>query len=234
MAKDGNRQKFAGVAGGNLTPPQQGGDEGAGGAADGTGTDGADPSDGQQGEAEGHDGEEGKPKQKGKTYTDADVDEIVKKRISRERAQIEKQIREQIKQEADDQRSEAEKLAGMNDLQRAQYALKKANAEKAALERRINLSEQMGVARAELKAAGIDLGDELLSMFVTEKADDTNAAISKIKELFPKAVNAAVQEALKRQPPKDGAGAKPSQSFASKFASDYSNRMNGGKKDGAQ
>ncbi len=233
MAKDGNRQKFAGVAGGNLTPPQQGGGEDAGGAADGAGTDGADPGDDQQGEAEGHDGEEGKPKSKGKTYTDADVDEIVKKRISRERAQIEKQIREQIKQEADDQRSEAEKLAGMNDLQRAQYALKKANAEKAALERRINLSEQMGVARAELKAAGIDLGDELLSMFVTEKADDTNAAISKIKELFPKAVDAAVQEALKRQPPKAGSEGKP-QSFGASFAAAYSNRMNGGKKDGAQ
>lgn len=186
MAKDGNRQKFAGVAGGNLTPPQQGGDDGSDGAADDAGTDGADPGDGQQGEAEGSEANEGKPKQKGKTYTDADVDEIVKKRISRERAQIEKQIREQIKQEADDQRSEAEKLAGMNDLQRAQYALEKANAEKAALERRINLSEQMGVARAELKSAGIDLGDELLSMFVTEKADDTNAAISKIKELFPR------------------------------------------------
>lgn len=121
----------------------------------------------------------------------------------------------------------------MNDLQRAQYALEKANAEKAALERRINLSEQMGVARAELKAAGIDLGDELLSMFVTEKADDTNAAISKIKELFPKAVDAAVQEALKRQPPKAGSEGKP-QSFGASFAAAYSNRMNGGKKDGAQ
>lgn len=233
MAKDGNRQKFAGVAGGNLTPPQQG-DEGTEGAGEEAGTEGEGPEGDQQGAGEDPDDKGSKPKTKGKTYTDADVDEIVKKRISRERAQIEKQIREQIKQEADDQRSEAEKLAGMNDLQRAQYALEKANAEKAALERRINLSEQMGVARAELKAAGIDLGDELLSMFVTEKADDTNAAISKIKELFPKAVNAAVQEALKRQPPKDGAGAKPSQSFASKFASDYSNRMNGGKKDGAQ
>lgn len=199
MAKDGNRQKFAGVAGGNLTPPQQG-DEGTEGAGEEAGTEGEGPEGDQQGAGEDPDDKGSKPKTKGKTYTDADVDEIVKKRISRERAQIEKQIREQIKQEADDQRSEAEKLAGMNDLQRAQYALEKANAEKAALERRINLSEQMGVARAELKAAGIDLGDELLSMFVTEKADDTNAAISKIKELFPKAVDAAVQEALKRQP----------------------------------
>lgn len=233
MAKDGNRQKFAGVAGGNLTPPQQGGSEGTEGAGEESGTEGADPEDGQQGAGEDPDAKGSKPKQKGKTYTDADVDEIVKKRISRERAQIEKQIREQIKQEADDQRSEAEKLAGMNDLQRAQYALEKANAEKAALERRINLSEQMGVARSELKAAGIDLGDELLSMFVTEKADDTNAAISKIKELFPKAVDAAVQEALKRQPPKAGSEDK-SQSFGASFAAAYSNRMNGGKKDGAQ
>lgn len=233
MAKDGNRQKFAGVAGGNLTAPQQGGDEGTEGAGEETGIEGEGSEDGQQGAGEDPEGKGSKPKQKGKTYTDADVDEIVKKRISRERAQIEKQIREQIKQEADDQRSEAEKLAGMNDLQRAQYALEKANAEKAALERRINLSEQMGVARAELKAAGIDLGDELLSMFVTEKADDTNAAISKIKELFPKAVDAAVQEALKRQPPKTGSDGK-SQSFGASFAAAYSNRMNGGKKDGAQ
>lgn len=232
MAKDGNRQKFAGVAGGNLTPPQQG-DEGTEGAGEEAGTEGEGPEGDQQGAGEDPDDKGSKPKTKGKTYTDADVDEIVKKRISRERAQIEKQIREQIKQEADDQRSEAEKLAGMNDLQRAQYALEKANAEKAALERRINLSEQMGVARAELKAAGIDLGDELLSMFVTEKADDTNAAISKIKELFPKAVDAAVQEALKRQPPKAGNEGKP-QSFGASFAAAYSNRMNGGKKDGAQ
>ena len=157
MAKDGNRQKFAGVAGGNLTPPQQG-DEGTEGAGEEAGTEGEGPEGDQQGAGEDPDDKGSKPKTKGKTYTDADVDEIVKKRISRERAQIEKQIREQIKQEADDQRSEAEKLAGMNDLQRAQYALEKANAEKAALERRINLSEQMGVARAELKAADIDLG----------------------------------------------------------------------------
>lgn len=232
MAKDGNRQKFAEVAGGNLTPPQQG-DEGTEGAGEEAGTEGEGPEGDQQGAGEDPDDKGSKPKTKGKTYTDADVDEIVKKRISRERAQIEKQIREQIKQEADDQRSEAEKLAGMNDLQRAQYALEKANAEKAALERRINLSEQMGVARSELKAAGIDLGDELLSMFVTEKADDTNAAISKIKELFPKAVDAAVQEALKRHPPKAGSEDK-SQSFGASFAAAYSNRMNGGKKDGAQ
>lgn len=232
MAKDGNRQKFAGVAGGNLTPPQQG-DEGTEGAGEEAGTEGEGPEGDQQGAGEDPDDKGSKPKTKGKTYTDADVDEIVKKRISRERAQIEKQIREQIKQEADDQRSEAEKLAGMNDLQRAQYALEKANAEKAALERRINLSEQMGVARVELKAAGIDLGDELLSMFVTEKADDTNAAISKIKELFPKAVDAAVREALKREPPKTGGEGKP-QSFGASFAAAYSNRMNGGKKDGAQ
>lgn len=124
MAKDGNRQKFAGVAGGNLTPPQQG-DEGTEGAGEEAGTEGEGPEGDQQGAGEDPDDKGSKPKTKGKTYTDADVDEIVKKRISRERAQIEKQIREQIKQEADDQRSEAEKLAGMNDLQRAQTRLRR-------------------------------------------------------------------------------------------------------------
>lgn len=226
MAKDGNRQKFADIAGGNQTPPQAGGTDPAGG-----GTDGAEGDDGE-GREPGDDGADTKPA--GKTYTDDEVNAIVQQKLARESKKLEKRIREEFAQQADDKRSEAEKLAGMNDLQRAQYELKKAQGEKAALERRINLSEQMGVARSELKAAGIDLGDELLSMFVTEKADDTNAAISKIKELFPKAVDAAVQEALKRQPPKDGAGGKPQQSYAAKFASDYSNRMNGGKKDGAQ
>lgn len=226
MAKDGNRQKFANIAGGNQTPPQGDGTDPAG-----DGTDGAEGGDGE-GHEPGDDGTGQKPA--GKTYTDDEVNAIVQQKLARESKKLEKRIREELAQQADDKRSEAEKLAGMNDLQRAQYELKKAQGEKAALERRINLSEQMGVARSELKAAGIDLGDELLSMFVTEKADDTNAAISKIKELFPKAVDAAVQEALKRQPPKDGAGSKPQQSYAAKFASDYSNRMNGGKKDGAQ
>lgn len=116
----------------------------------------------------------------------------MQQKLAREGKKLEKPHPRGACAAGDDKRSEAEKLAGMNDLQRAQYELKKAQGEKAELERRINLAEQMGVARSELKAAGIDLGDELLSMFVTEKADDTNAAISKIKELFPKAVNAAV------------------------------------------
>lgn len=226
MAKDGNRQKFAGVAGGNLTPPQGGSADPAGDGAEGN--EGNDPDPEPSG-----DGTDPEPKPAGKTYTDDEVNAIVQQKLAREGKKLEKRIREELAQQADDKRSEAEKLAGMNDLQRAQYELKKAQGEKAELERRINLAEQMGVARSELKAAGIDLGDELLSMFVTEKADDTNAAISKIKELFPKAVDAAVQEALKREPPKTGSEGKP-QSFGASFAAAYSNRMNGGKKDGAQ
>lgn len=81
MAKDGNRQKFAGVAGGNLTPPQQG-DEGTEGAGEEAGTEGEGPEGDQQGAGEDPDDKGSKPKTKGKTYTDADVDEIVKKRIS--------------------------------------------------------------------------------------------------------------------------------------------------------
>lgn len=168
------------------------------------------------------------PETKPKTYTDKDVDGIVQKRLARERSKIEAEVRAEAAKQAEDKRTEAEKLAGMNDLQRAQYELKKANDEKAELERRINLSEQMGVARSELSGAGISLDDELLSMFVSEEAEKTNAAITKIKELWPKAVNAAVQEALKREVPPAGAQ-QPQKSYGATFAAEYSKRMSGGK-----
>lgn len=232
MPNDKSRQKFANIAGGDVTPSQNTDsvDENSNGAIDTEG--GSDGEDNDLKPSKSVDNPNSK--QTGKTYTDDEVDAIIRQKLARESKKLEKRIREELAQQADDKRSEAEKLAAMNDLQRAQYELKKAQSEKAELERQINLSEQMSVARSELKAAGIDLGDELLSMFVTERADDTSDAISKIKQLFPKAVNTAVQEALKRQPPKDGTSSKSQQSYAAKFASAYSNRMNGGKTDGAQ
>ena len=44
MAKDGNRQKFAGVTGGNLTPPQGGSADPAGDGAEGNESNDPDPS----------------------------------------------------------------------------------------------------------------------------------------------------------------------------------------------
>lgn len=188
-----------------------------------TGTE-ASPEEGQEATGEGG-GTEPEPERK---YSDKDVDGIVAKRLARERSKMEREIRDQVAKESSDSLSEAEKLRHMTELERAQYEARKLKAEKAELEGRIALSEMMDTARSELGGAGIDLPDELLRMFVSKDADKTSAAIGSIKELWPKAVSAAVKAALKREPPK--ADRDPAaKSVGAEFAEQYTKRMNGGK-----
>lgn len=209
MAKDGNRQKFADL-------------DGKGGEG------GPEPEEGNAGkEGEGGDDGDGgnEPELK---YTDADMDEIVKKKLARERAKLERQIRESIEKEAEDQRTEAEKLANMTELERAKYEARQLKAEKAALEAERDFNRQMAIARSELSEAGINMSDELLTMFVSDKAEKTSAALAKLKELWPKEVNAAVQKALKRELP-PGEKAPGQKSYGASFAEQYNKRVNGEK-----
>ena len=160
-------------------------------------------------------------------YSDADVDELFKKKFAQKRAQMEREIRDSIAKEEDDKRTEAEKLANMTELQRAQYEAKQLKAEKEALEAERDLSQQMAIARHELSEAGINMPDELLSMFVSSEAEKTSAAIDALKELMPKFVNDAVQEKLKRTPP-PAETQQGGKSFAATFAENYSKQKNGG------
>lgn len=160
--------------------------------------------------------------------TDAEVDAIVEKRLARERAKMEREIRQQIANEAETKQTEAEKLKNMTELQRAQYKAKKLQEELEAKQSQIDLSEQTAIARNELASAGIILGDKLLAMFVSPEAEKTSAAIDELKELWPKAVNDAVQKELKRDIP-DAAKAHGQKSFGASFAEKYNKKMNGGK-----
>ena len=171
----------------------------------------------------------GEDKETSKTYTDEEVNAIVEKRLARERAKIEKAAREQAEKDAKSEEDEAERLKGMTELQKAQYEAKKLKEENDALKSEQNLSKQMAVARKELSEAGISLGDELLSIFVSPEAEKTNDALESIKKLWPEALNKAVQDALKRTPPP--AEKKPGEtSFGATYAKNYSEKMNGGKK----
>lgn len=178
-------------------------------------------------DAAGSDGGEAKGDAKaGKT--DAEVDAIVEKRLARERAKMEREIRQQLADEAESEQTEAEKLKNMTELQRAQYEAKKVQREKEELQERIDFTEQMAVARAELSGAGITFSDELLSMFVSSDSEKTLGAINKLKELWPKELDAAVKNALKRNPP--AAEGDPSQpSYGTSYAEKYNQKMNGGK-----
>lgn len=162
-------------------------------------------------------------------YTDADVDGMIQSRLARERAKIEREVREQLAKEANDAQTQAQKLENMTELQRAQYEAKQLKAKNEALEAERDLSRQMAIARRELSDAGISMGDDLLSMFVAADAEKTGAAIDRIKELWPKAVNEAVQKELKRTTPPASQGGSQT-SFGASFAKQYTKTMNGGNK----
>lgn len=173
--------------------------------------------------------DDGKAKGGAKTgKTDAEVDAIVEKRLARERSKMEREIRQQIADEAAAEQTEAEKLKNMTELQRAQYEAKKLQKELDAKQSQIDLSEQTAIARNELASAGINLGDKLLAMFVSPEAEKTSAAIEELKELWPKAVNEAVQKELKRDIP-DADKASGQKSFGASFAEKYTKSKNGGK-----
>lgn len=187
---------------------------------------------GDGGEGEGATGEGGDAATGEAKYTNDDLDEIIQKRLARERAKMEREIRKQIEDEAAGKQTEAQKLENMTELQRAKYEAQKLRAEKEALEQERDLTQQTAIARRELAAADINLGDDLLAMFVSADADKTGAAIDQLKELWPKAVNEAVQRQLKREIPK--ADPKPNEvSFGAAFAQKYSQtktaNQNGGK-----
>ena len=152
----------------------------------------------------------------------------MEKRLARERAKMEREIRQQIANEAETKQTEAEKLKSMTALQRAEYEADKLKKELKEKQSQIDLSEQTAIARNELASAGIVLGDKLLAMFVSPEAEKTSAAIDELKELWPKAVNDAVQKELKRDIP-DAAKAPGQKSFGASFAEQYTKSKNGGK-----
>ena len=177
-----------GAQGGAQTPP-----DGAGTATDGAqGAGDKSPS----GDAEG--GE--KPAQDAtepKTFTQADIDRIIAKETAKWRRQQEEAVNAA--------RTEAEKLASMSAEQRAQ-------AEREAREAELSKREAE-ITRRELKAQALEtlaqkgLPSDLSSMLAYTDADACNASIDAVEKAFRSAVQKGVEERLKGNAPKTGAGA---------------------------
>lgn len=154
-----------------------------------------------------------------KKYTDSDVDEIVKKRLARERNEWESKLAKA---------TEAEKLKGMNDLERANHECERLEKENAALIEQINLSQQMDVARADIRDAGIkDFPDELLKNFVSPDASKTKDSLDVLIPYWKTYFDAALKDALKQQPPKSPNPTSNTPSAGKSFAEAYNERMQG-------
>lgn len=135
-------------------------------------------------------------KQNEKKYTDDEVNEIINKKFEKWTKQKEKEM------------DEAKKLADMTAQEKVEYERNQLKKELEELRNANTISEMSKTARGILKERNIDISDELLSMLVTKEADTTKKNVEGFAEMFDKAVEKAVNEKLKGNPPKKGPGNK--------------------------
>lgn len=133
-------------------------------------------------------------KTKDAKYTDADVDDILNRKFAEWQKKQQKAV------------DEAQKLATMNATQKAEYERDQLKKELDELKRVSALAEMSRTARKMLSENGITISDDLLSVMVTEDAETTKSAVDSFTQMFTEAVEAAVKDRLKGEPPRKGSG----------------------------
>ena len=129
-----------------------------------------------------------------KKYSDDDVNKILDKKFAEWQKKQQKKV------------DEAEKLATMNATQKAEYERDKLQKELDEYKKQASLAEMSKTARKMLADSGISVPDELLTMLVTTDAEATKNAVDGFSKVFTEAVESAVKERLKGNPPKSGGG----------------------------
>ena len=177
FAEDGGNNDGDGADGGAGT-------EGAAGNSSGAGSDGKNGS--------GPEGKEGDGKEA--KYTDDDLDRILNRKFAEWQKKKDKEV------------DEARRLASMSEEEKTKQ-------KQADMERQLNellseknRSEMMATARSILSERNIHADDALMSLIVSEDAESTKKSIDAFANMFQKAVNKAVKDALKGEPPKTGTG----------------------------
>lgn len=127
-------------------------------------------------------------------YSDDDLDKIIGQKFAEWQKKKDKEV------------NEAKKLAEMNAQQKAEYERDKLQKELEEYRRKDSLAEMTKTARKMLSDSGVSVSDDLLAMLVTTDAEQTKTSVDGFSKLFKDAVEAAVKERLKGEPPKRGTG----------------------------
>ena len=122
-----------------------------------------------------------------KTFTQEEVDNIVKGRIAKEKKAWQKQL--------DDQRTEAEKLAGMSEKEKKQYQEEKRIKDLDEREAAITRRELTAQAKVQLADKGIPV--ELADVLNYTDAESCKKSLETVEKAFQSAVEKAVDERLK-------------------------------------
>lgn len=127
-------------------------------------------------------------------YTDADLDRIIGQKFAEWQKKQQKAV------------DEAQKLATMNATQKAEYERDQLRKELNTLREQTALADMSKTARKMLTDEGITVSDDLLSVMVTTDAEKTKSAVDGFAKAFKEAVESAVKERLRGEPPRRGTG----------------------------
>ena len=129
-----------------------------------------------------------------KTFTQSEVDELIKKRLAKQEKSFDKRMQEKL--------DEAEKLRAMNESQKAEYEQEKQRAYIAELEAKINRSGLEREASKMLSGGGIIVDDKILGLVVKDTAEKTQEAVESFVALVNEIADKKVSEKLKGKTPK--------------------------------
>lgn len=129
-----------------------------------------------------------------KTFTQSEVDELIKKRLAKQEKSFDKRMQEKL--------DEAEKLRQMNETQKAEYEQEKQRAYIAELEAKINRSGLEREASKMLSEGGIVADDKILGLIVKDTAERTQEAVESFVALVNELADKKVGEKLKGKTPK--------------------------------
>ena len=129
-----------------------------------------------------------------KTFTQSEVDELIKKRLAKQEKSFDKRMQEKL--------DEAEKLRAMNESQKAEYEQEKQRAYIAELEAKINRSGLEREASKMLSEGGIAVDDKILGIVVKDTAESTQEAVEGFVALVNDLADKKVGEKLKGKTPK--------------------------------
>lgn len=147
-----------------------------------------------------------------KTFTQAELDDIVKKEKAKAKRSAEKEYQAKI--------DEAERLRKMNADEKAKYEAEKQAAYIAELEAKINRSGLEKEASKMLSESGIAASDEILALVVKDDAERTQEAVNGFAELVNQLADNKVKEMLKGKTPR-----KVEQSTAGAITKEQFDRM---------
>lgn len=143
-----------------------------------------------EGEGEGKEGKEGKEGNGEKTFTQAEVDEMIKARLARDKEAQEKALEEA--------KAEAAKLAKMNEQQKQQYELEKQQKANEELQKEIDELKKAQVrielgktATNLLREKNIDATEDILDFVVGADAESTKTNIDRFVKIVEDQVKKA-------------------------------------------